>query len=326
MSFSNIPHKNLIASGLIALFIIVAGLLVNKENFALPKNTVAADKALATEKNKEEDITKRDSDNDGLFDWEERLHGSDPFKADTDGDGTFDGTERSLGRDPLKAGPKDMLPRVAGLEFATSSTDLVGIKKEYFAKYLAAAGRDVRETTFRNLMKGFEPKKFIPTAELLNLNVSSDVSRDALRNYGNAFGALIQKYTATPLRTEEEILAVGMKTKNDASLRDLQLLIIVYTNFSRDLKALAVPLPLAEHHLAIVNGYDGMAKGLTGMLHLFSNPIEGAAGYQTYTRFRLDVTIGYSGVVSYFSKQQVTFEKTEPGYPFYYNTTSVAEK
>lgn len=326
MSFSNIPHKNLIASGLIALFIILVGLFVNKENFALPKNTVKTDAALAADKTGEEDVTNRDSDSDGLFDWEERLHGSDPFMADTDGDGTFDGTERSLGRDPLKAGPKDKLPMVVGLEFATSSTDLAGIKKEYFAKYLASAGRDVRETTFRNLIKGFEPKKFMPTAELLDLNVSSNVSREALREYGNAFGMLIQKYTATKLRTEEEILGAAMKTKNDASLRDLQLLIIVYTNFSRDLKALAVPLPLAEHHLAIVNGYDGMAKGLIGMLHLFSNPIDGAAGYQAYTRFRLDVTVGYSGVVSYFSKQQVTFEKTEPGYPFYYNTTSVAEK
>lgn len=327
MDFARIPHRNLIASGLVALTIIVVGVLVNGEDLVLPKNDdTNSKKVLATGKVAGGDITERDSDGDGLFDWEERLHGSDPFSADTDGDGTFDGKELSLGRDPMKAGPNDTLPLLTSLDFATSSTDLDGIKKEYFAKYLVAAGNDVRETTFRDLIRGFDAKKFKPTNELLDLNVSSDVSPEALRAYGNAFGTLIQKYTATKLRTEEEIFEVAMATKSDSSLRDLQLLIIVYTNFSKDLRALLVPLPLAEHHLAIVNGYDGMAKGLTGMMHLYSNPIEGAAGYQTYTRLRLDVTIGYAGVVSYFIQEKVTFDKAEPGYPFYFNTTTRVSK
>jgi hypothetical protein len=321
MELRHLPHKNLIASASIACTILVVGVLLNTDKLSLPQfsqkvspNTIK-DTSLATT-----DIAVRDSDNDGLMDWEERLRGSDPFHPDTDRDGTFDGNELSSGRDPMKAGPNDILPVVQDPLFATSSTDLAGIKKEFFAEYLSQAGRDVRETTFRTIISEFDAKKFTPTYRLEDLNVTADVSRDALRQYGNAFGVLIQKYTATPLRTEEQILEQAMKVKDDSALKDLGLLIVVYTNFAKDLKAISVPLPLAEHHLAIINGYDAMARGLRGMQVMFSNPIDGSAGYQTYTRQRYNVLIGYMAVVTYFIEQNITFEAQEPGYPFYYQS------
>ena len=59
-----------------------------------------------------------------------------------------------------------------------------------------------------------------------------------------------------------------------------------------------------------------MSRGLLGMLKLFSNPVDGAAGYQTYTKLRLDMMLGYAGVVSYLNANNVTFTPDEPGYPF----------
>ena len=51
----------------------------------------------------------KDTDGDGLKDWEELLWKTDPNKMDTDGDGTPDGEEINLGRNPLKAGPNDKI-------------------------------------------------------------------------------------------------------------------------------------------------------------------------------------------------------------------------
>jgi len=46
----------------------------------------------------------RDSDNDGINDWDEvNQYGSDPLNADSDGDGLSDGAERQLGTDILNA-------------------------------------------------------------------------------------------------------------------------------------------------------------------------------------------------------------------------------
>ncbi len=323
MDTSRFLHKNLIISAIAALTIASTGFYYNSAQNIDPKqegaDTATIERGGIT---KNDDITLRDSDKDGLPDWEERLNQSDPFTADTDGDGTEDGAEIREGRDPTKAGPNDKVVAPKGVGFATSSTDLLGIKKEFFAKYLASASRDVRETTFRDLIKGFDKRKFISTNEILDLNISSDESPEALRAYGNAFGVIIKKYTGRTTQNEEVVLAEGMKTRSDESLKGLQLIAVDYRNFSRDLRALLVPRPLAPAHLKIVNGYDGMYRGLLGMQYLFSNPVEGAAGYQTYTKMRIEMIAGYADVVMYLREKNIAFTIYEPGYPFYLGSES----
>ena len=49
----------------------------------------------------------KDSDNDGLRDWEEELYGTNPLNPDTDGDGYSDGQEVNSGRNPLVKAPGD---------------------------------------------------------------------------------------------------------------------------------------------------------------------------------------------------------------------------
>ncbi len=51
----------------------------------------------------------RDSDNDGLRDWEEELYHTDPLNPDSDGDGYLDGEEVDSGHNPLVKAPGDKL-------------------------------------------------------------------------------------------------------------------------------------------------------------------------------------------------------------------------
>ena len=51
----------------------------------------------------------KDSDSDGLKDWEEKIYGTGLENADTDGDGTPDGAEIKTSRNPLRPGPDDAL-------------------------------------------------------------------------------------------------------------------------------------------------------------------------------------------------------------------------
>lgn len=49
----------------------------------------------------------KDTDNDGLKDWEENLYKTDPLNSDTDADGYLDGEEINSGHNPLVKGPND---------------------------------------------------------------------------------------------------------------------------------------------------------------------------------------------------------------------------
>lgn len=69
----------------------------------------------------------KDSDGDGLKDWEESVWRTDPRKADSDGDGTPDGEEVAQNRDPAKAGPDDhyaIAPEKSGGEEAALERNL----------------------------------------------------------------------------------------------------------------------------------------------------------------------------------------------------------
>ena len=324
MVFMNFPHKNLLLSAPIALIIIGVGFYFNHNSTDKNPSPALQDLPLQAEASTSPDLSDRDSDGDGLPDWEEHLYGSDPLVFDTDKDGTPDGEEVRQGRDPTKANtappgtpPNDYLPTLSDPHFATSSSDILGIKKEFFAKFLTTEGQNIRATTYRDLIKQFDPKKVSVKNELIDLNVSSDNSVVAMREYGNAFGELIKKYSVHPDRTEKEIMADAIKQKSDIPLKELQGPAIWYRNFSADLKVLKVPSTLAKSHLHIVSGYEAMYKGLLAMQTLHADPINGAGGYEAYTKGKIDVTNGYAGIVVLFAKNNVTFTLDEAGVPFY---------
>jgi hypothetical protein len=320
-------HKNLFLSAAFALLILAIGLVVNKRSEQEP---VVAPQNLSkqtTEISTTTSMTDRDSDVDGLPDWEEHLYGSDPLKFDSDGDGTPDGQEVKEGRNPAKASTakagepeNDMITLIQDPHFATSSTDILGIKKEFFAKFLANEGDQIRQATYKELLRSFDAKSVVPRNQIVDLNISSDNSPEALRAYGNAFGVIIKKYTKRTHRTEQEIVEDAIRSSSTPILKELQLPAVDYKNFSTDLKVLRTPSSMASFHLKIVNGYEQMSKGLILMQQLFTNPINGAGGYEAYTKGKVDVTDGYAHVLVLFVKENIAFTPDEPGAPFTYSS------
>src|SRR2546423_718695 len=75
--------------------------IISNSNNLIAANTVGI----------EQNLLDKDSDNDGLKDWEETLWKTDPHNPDTDGDGTPDGQEVKEGRNPSVKGPNDKLDK-----------------------------------------------------------------------------------------------------------------------------------------------------------------------------------------------------------------------
>lgn len=88
--------------------VFIAAMIIFSGNPGLRSADVPREDALATPLPKAElvemknsEVYNRDSDGDGLKDWEESIYGTDPLNPDTDGDGYLDGEEIYSGHDPL---------------------------------------------------------------------------------------------------------------------------------------------------------------------------------------------------------------------------------
>ena len=100
--------KNIPTLKLIVVFLLGALLIGGRFLFSNNDNVYQVSENAALALNSANTSANKDSDHDGLKDWEEELWGTDPNNPDTDGDGTPDGEEVKLGRNPAIAGPNDV--------------------------------------------------------------------------------------------------------------------------------------------------------------------------------------------------------------------------
>ncbi len=102
MSIKNFLPNNYIIAFIVIPILTIIGFFLLKD-FFLVDNTkekqVSAIEKVASLIQTESQV--KDTDKDGLRDWEERLHKTDINNPDTDGDGIYDGMEIRSGTDPL---------------------------------------------------------------------------------------------------------------------------------------------------------------------------------------------------------------------------------
>lgn len=326
INFSNLPHKNLYISGLVALGVIGVGVSVQYAPSFFANRVEKKESVLAvSHATKNSTIDTRDSDADGLPDWEEALYGSDSHKTDTDGDGTSDNDEVKAGRNPIIANTaptdkpvNDLLSVVQDPTFSSSTANFTDAQKAFLVKFLTAAGQDIRETTYRDLISKFDATKFKPNRQLIDLNITADNSDADFKRFVNDFGSVILRYkTASAPRSEVDILNDYANTQNPALLQDLQLNIIGYSNFARELRTVSVPSGIAKSYLSLVSGYEGMALGLSGLRQIKENPVDATGGYEGYMMYQTQVADGYAAIVTEIQKRNIIFSTTDTGYMFY---------
>ena len=117
-------------------------------------------------------IIQKDSDNDGLKDWEEVLWKTDPNNPDTDEDGMNDNEEVLIGRDPLTEGEGNINKVITeeGNESQTTQTTLTQtdiLAREIFTGYVALKQNDGLGTQ--------EQDEFIQKITSNSLNFESNI-------------------------------------------------------------------------------------------------------------------------------------------------------
>ena len=230
-----------------------------------PVNAELTDELLAS-------YVSKDTDSDGLPDWQEALYGTDSNKADTDGDGISDGEAVRRGLlTPTALAPQ--LPQ----EGPITEEDIPGeapapgslterFSREFFDAYVKASNgqpmsNEARDALVANLLNIFTQRAAAEVgSSYTSLSVRTDPSIGTTE-YVQALENLLQASTVKEGSADPLVLAEALIQKNDVSaVPKLDALADSYSEKAATLLEMRVPPELAANHLKLIRAYDALGK------------------------------------------------------------------
>jgi len=255
-----LKHKRILLIVFAVVFIALLFFLKNKSEF---KNQASQDAGLSYGNILVKDLITKDTDLDGVLDWEEGLWGTDPNNKDTDGNGEDDGIAIAK----LKAVARENNQGTEQDEENLTQTDK--FSRELFSTVatLNQTGEvdentiDTLSTSLVEQIRNSPPRKIYLQSEMKVINDNSVV---AYQNYSDALDSIYKKYPTqgNALEVLQEFVGDGENVNVDALLK-LDPIIKQTKGFMDGMVKTSVPSKIAQPHLEVINALERMVENLS---------------------------------------------------------------
>ena len=287
-------------------------------------------------------IAARDSDGDGLPDWEEALYGTNPNITDTRNLGMTDGEAVAKGLIVPKA--------IADIRVATSSDGMIvdpdlptpgkgtltaAFAEHFFTLYLAAreanGGNDLSEAQMNDvamqaldaLAAAIAGSPDYKSERDLNIKGSG---ADRLREYAAQAESVLLSKTADASKSGIEYLQDGVQRNDAEAFTHLASLAKVYRESAVGLAALAVPEELIQGHLALVNAMMRLSEIMSDFARANTDPLATMLALKQYPGTMLTVGNAFFSIAAVYKNAGVTVPDGSLGAAFIYMMDSVARE
>jgi hypothetical protein len=242
-------------------------------------------------------IAQKDSDADGLFDWEEALWKTDPKNPDTDRDGTNDGEEIKLKRNPLKQAPDDALSdeflhqQTETNESDEQLTQTQLLTRDFISTYLKLKQTDqFTPETQVQLVDSFteEALSRANTDDALSYTVNEITILDVddiipISQYAQALENALGRNFSYSFFGQELILLKNILEKKDSrSIEVFGQTEKAYRNLADELLRVRVPREVAVDHVALINSSLVIAKSFSDIKNMQTDPLQALIGVKRY--------------------------------------------
>lgn len=233
------------------------------------------------------DLIQRDTDGDGIPDWEEALWGTDPHKKVTFND-MPDATYIENKKKELK------------IESSVNETKLTETEKfarEFFTSYSAMkSSGQIDNNTINNFSDTLGQKIVDPT--LIDRYTNTDVKINSNDNPASEQGYyldmknLFKNYQKAGIGNELDIISAGIGSdpaggvvSDPNQYAKLSTIADAYQNFAKKTMELSVPQSLVEYHLRIANSANNTGISVLNMGKIVADPIVGLSGLSQYQKY-----------------------------------------
>ncbi len=328
----NLPSKKFISttSAILIVFVLIYVVSYVKNKKANISKSVKDIKSINENKVAFNTLTEKDSDNDGLKNWEEKMWGTDPNNSDSDGDGTPDGEEVLAGRNPTIPGPNDKID-AENKNSADNSKYIDPATKNFSDQfflniaYLKQSG-ELNDKTISNLSDSLVKKLAKDnnklTYKISDIKITSSEDAKSIRLYGNELGKIAQKYlqnknSSSKIGKELTIIQDALTNNNNKDkIKELEPIISEYRQAGKDMLNIKVPIKARLYHLSIMNSLNKISNSLSAVSNIFDDPLRGLSGISKYRDETIEINDVINRLKDYFEKNKIQFKKDDPGYIF----------
>lgn len=258
------------------------------------------------------DSKNKDTDGDGLTDWEEALWKTDSKNKDTDGDETEDGQEIAQNRNPLIAGPNDKLidDKEFYNNFSFGKTDenslTANFAKTLFSNF-ATMQKDgsISEEESKELTQGLvgstQKQITLPNnykAEALNTFDPNDKAK--LKEYGNNLVSI-------------QIETLKKMTDDKTSEENLGVISSTYKNIASQLFLMPVPASQTNIHIQMVNNLDKIGIFIDEMKNSKKDPMAAMLLMPEYEKIRESQNLLTLQIANFIKQSGIIYSEGEYG-------------
>jgi len=225
------------------------------------------------------DLVQKDTNENGIPDWEEALWGLDPNK---------DGPQNK----EFIMAKRKTLAEENGPEISNNQplSENETMSREFFAIIMSLeqtgnldddALKSVSEAIGQKIVA--TPIPDVYTKSMLTIKDSDDSY--GVINYYTDYVNLNNKYAGKNMGDELSFVATALRDNDPGALQIAGTVALAYSSFGKELIKIPVPSNLASISLDLANNYEKVAQSIYGLTHLLSEPITGMKALINYKKY-----------------------------------------
>lgn len=278
-------------------------------------------------------IATKDSDGDGLSDWEEALYGTNPNITDSFKLGMTDGAAVAKGLIVPKAiadisvtTSPTSIPQDGSLPQAPSDETLTAaFSKNFFTAYLSAkqakGGADLSEEEMANIANESINALSLAVAIAPDFKSAKDLAisgsgTDAIKAFAVQAEAVLVKNTSNASKSEIIYLQDAVQDNDMGALAHIASIAKAYRDSAVGLSALPVPAELVEEVLALINAMARVSAIATDFTRVNDDPLAAMLALKQYPQTVLAIGTAFINISESYKTAGVFMPAETPGASF----------
>lgn len=228
------------------------------------------------------DLVQKDTNSNGIPDWEESLWGLDPNKNGPSNKEFILAKREALAKDASI----DTSNSSAGTQIVSENDALA---REFFAVIMSLEQTgNLNDDSLKSVSEAIgkkivaEPIADIYTRDMLTIKDPTPSATDA---YLDAFKNLLLKYKDKNMGDELSFVATAVKNNDAGGVKAVGSIASAYRSFGKELVKIPVPSNLITTHLALANNYEKVAQSIEALAKIFTEPMTSMKGIVNYKKY-----------------------------------------